>query len=440
MPLQWIDGDVFIKPVNRLRAVVRPPGSKSLTNRYLTCAALADGVSRLQNAAPADDVARMAAVLTGVGIENTREFRTNTLTVRGAAGQIPATEAALDIHHAGTAMRFATALLSTGHGEYRLDGSERMRQRPIGQLVDVLRQLGARIEYTDNENCPPLIIHAAGLAGGTAHMARTPSSQFVSALLMVAPYAGQDVMLELDEPPPSRPYVDMTIEVMRSMGVEVVEDQGTRFIVAASQRYRGGNYEIEPDASGATYFWAAAAATGGRVRVSGLSRSSRQGDAAFVDVLEAMGCQVVSGRDFIEVAGPDDRSLRGVNVDLNAMPDTVQTLAVLALFASDKTEIRNVANLRLKETDRLNALASELARLGARVDVHRDGLTIFPPEELNPAEIETYDDHRMAMSFSIAALMTKGVVIKNGACVDKSFPGYFDVLTDAVRQSRNGSL
>lgn len=429
---EWIDGDVHFLAAARVDAHVRLPGSKSLTNRFLTCAALADGATTLLHASPSDDTQRMMEGLDALGVAIARDATRNTLRIRGVGGNPFATEALLDVHHAGTAMRFLTAICCLGYGRFRLDGSPRMRRRPIRELVDALRRLGAAIQYLKEEGYPPIEIEAAGLQGGEVTFVAPPSSQFLSALLLVAPYARGDVMVAVDELLPSRPYLDMTLHVMRQHGVEVVEDGQNRFVVAASQRYQSGSYTIEPDASGATYFWAAAAVTGGRVRVEGLGKDSTQGDCGFVEILEQMGCKVTRGADFTEVEGPQDHVLRAVNVDLNAMPDTVQTLAVLALYARGKTEIRNVANLRIKETDRLAALTSELTRLGAKIDVHREGLTIFPPDEVVAAQIETHDDHRMAMSFAVAGLATPGIVIKDAEVVGKSFPGFFEILEGAV--------
>ena len=282
--------------------------------------------------------------------------------------------------------------------------------------------------YGGVEGYPPVTVLARGLTGGEVRFDRPVSSQFVSALLMVAPYAAQDVYISLAGPLPSEPYVAMTEHVMRSMGVELVQAERRRFVIPAGQRYRGGEYSIEPDASAATYFWAAAAVTGGCVRIEGLRRDSVQGDVGFVDILARMGCTVGAGPDYLEVAGPTDGRLRGVDVDLNAMPDTVQTLAVVALFAEGPTRIRNVANLRIKETDRIAALASELRRLGARVDEWEDGLSIWPPPKATSASIETYRDHRMAMSLAVAGLRVDGLRICGADCVSKSFPAFFDVL------------
>lgn len=427
MRIERIGQDVRVSPDGPLSGEVWVPGSKSLTQRMMICAALADGMSTLQGALLADDTRAMADGLRALGVSVRLIEERSEIEIEGCRGHIRADQADLNTGPAGTAMRFLTALACLGHGLRRIDGSQRMRQRPIGALVDALHELGAEIGYEQQPGYPPLTFMAHGLTGGEVVLDSPQSSQFVSAILMAAPYAARDVMIRVDGPLPSRPYVDLTLDAMRSFGVEILEANG-RFIVPSSQRYVGGSKTIEPDASSATYFFAAAAVTGGQVRVPGLTRSSRQGDVSFVDVLERMGCQVEQSDDYLEVRGPPPGELTGVTVDLNAMPDTVQTLAVAALFAKGPTEIRNVANLRLKETDRLAALAAELARLDAKVDLHDDGLTVYPPQRISPAEIHTYDDHRMAMSFAIAGLVSETIVIKDAGCVSKSFPRFFDEL------------
>ena len=421
--------DVRVHPVGPVDAVVQPPGSKSLTNRYLLCAALADGKSTLRGASLSDDALRMIEGLRRLGIHVELREDANVIDIHGCRGHIPATDAEIDAGNAGTAMRFLTALAGLGHGRYRLDGSPRMRERPIGELVGALQQLGAPLGYDCAEGYPPLTMVACGLGGGEVVFKSPPSSQFISALLMVAPYATRDVLIRIDGEVISRPYIDMTIEVMRSLGVEVLaSDNADRLVVASTQRYAAKEITIEPDASAATYFWAAAAITGGRVRVTGLTRRSKQGDVGFVDVLARMGCEIEEGDAYLGIQGPPPGKLRGIDVDLNAMPDTAQTLAVVALFADGPTRIRSVANLRIKETDRLAALESELMRLGARVEMTDEDLTITPPEKITPATIETYDDHRMVMSFSLAGLVAEGIVIKNVDCVSKSFPAFFETL------------
>lgn len=419
---------VRMHPAGPLCGAVRPPGSKSLTNRYLLCAALADGTSTLRDSSLSDDADAMLAGLHALGIHTESRTDRPELTIVGCRGHLPAEDAEINVGHAGTAMRFLTALCTLGYGRYVVDGSARMRERPIGPLVHGLQALGAHVGYDLSDGFPPVHVLARGLAGGEVLFHEPPSSQFLSAILMVAPYAQRDVMMRVEGLLVSRPYVQMTTDVMRSMGVELVEGPHGEFIVPAFQRYRAAEYTIEPDASAATYLWTAAAITGGRVRVPGLTRASRQGDARFVDVLARMGCTVHEDGEGLEVTAPADGPLRGLDIDLNDMPDTVPTLAVAALFAAGPTAIHHVANLRIKETDRLAALATELRRLGAQVDERPDGLTIHPPATIRPAPVRTYEDHRMAMSFALAGLVTPGIVIEDAACVSKSFPGYFDAL------------
>ncbi len=415
------------KPID---ACVQLPGSKSLTNRALIAAAMADGTSLLQGLLLSEDTRLMVDVLGTLGVTITIDEVECMAEVTGCRGELPVSDANLSCGNAGTVMRFCTALVATGVGCFELHGVARMHERPIGALVDVLRALGAGIEYAGVDGYPPLVVHANGLHGGRVALSSPPSSQFVSALLLAAPYASRDVLVEVTGDVPSVPYLRMTTAVMDAFSVPVVEqyeEGGARFIVAAPQRYCGTTYRIDPDASNATYFLAAPGIAGGSVRVDGLGTSSVQGDVCFVDVLERMGCRVERAGDSLCVAGPaDGERLRGIDVDLNDMPDTVQTLAVLALFAEGPTMIRNVANLRVKETDRLAALTCELSKLGASVEEFDDGIRISPPAEITPATIETYDDHRMAMSFALVGLKVPGVVINNPSCCGKTFPDFFE--------------
>lgn len=426
--------DIRISPVGPFDAVVRPPGSKSLTQRALICAALADGVSHIRGGLPADDTCVMLNALRQAGVSIIDdEGDHGDLIVTGSRGHPDVDGLDLNVSDAGTAMRFLTAFVCLGYGTARIDGSTRMRERPIGPLVDALHALGAGIGYDGDEGFPPLTVVARGLDGGRVDFDRPPSSQYISALLMTAPYARSDVLIHINGQLVSRPYVEMTIDTMRAMGVEVLEsDDGRRFIVPVTQRYQSREIDIEPDASSATYFLAAAAVTGGRVRIEGLGRNSRQGDVRFAELLARMGAVVDLRDDSITLAGPGAGGLRGVDDSLSDMPDSVQTLAVVALFADGPTRIRDVANLRIKETDRLAALSAELTRLGAAVDLHEDGLTIFPPKRIGPAAIATYGDHRMAMSFAIAGLAADGIVIRDAGVVSKSFPTFFAELQRAT--------
>lgn len=420
-----------------LDAVVRVPGSKSITNRALVIAALAHGRSRLTGALFADDTLHMIDALGRLGIRVTTDRDSGTIDIVGCDGHIPSSEAELYCGNSGTTMRFCTGLCALGFGEYVLDGMARMRERPILALAQALQALGTLVEYMGREGYPPLRVHARGLRGGEVRFDSPPSSQLVSALLMAAPYARSDVMIEVWGQLVSEPYVHMTLAVMEAFGVTVLDRHGAdtaRYVVAAPQRYVGREYAIEPDASNSSYFLAAPAVAGGSVTVEGLGTASVQGDAHFVDVLERMGCRIERGTQRLTVHGPPaGEQLRGIDVDLNHMPDMVQTLAVVALFANGPTHIRNVANLRLKETDRLAALARELGKMGAEVTVESDGLTIQPPIKAVPAQVETYDDHRMAMSFALASLRLDGIVIAEPGCVNKTFPDFFDRWQALVR-------
>lgn len=407
-----------------LDTTVHVPGSKSLTNRALLLASLASGETRLTNALFSDDSLYCAKALQALGFDIGLDAARHEMTIAGRGGTIPAQEAELFIGNAGTVERFLTAFLTLGQGTYLLDGNARMRERPIADLVSALAQLGARIETT--HGCPPLRIYASGLAGGGATLGGEISSQFLSALLMVAPYAKQPVEIKLTTRLNSRPYVDLTLAVMHEFGVEVERNGYESFLVQPARYQHKDSYTIESDASAASYFFAAPAICGGTVRVNGITRLSAQGDLAFLDILTQMGCAIKEGPDYIEVTGSN--SLRGVYADLRDSPDTAQTLAVIAPFASTPTHIRGIASARLKETDRVHATCTELGRLGVPVEEHADGMTIYPCAAIQPASIRTYDDHRMAMAFSLIALRIGGIVIENPECVSKTFPRYFETL------------
>jgi 3-phosphoshikimate 1-carboxyvinyltransferase len=414
-----------IIPVDHsLNAVIRVPGSKSLTNRTLLIAALASGTTRITNALFSDDSRYFARALKTLGFDVQLDEVNPEMTVTGLGGRIPSKKAELFIGNAGTAARFLSAFLTLGHGEYILDGDPRMRERPIGDLIDSLQQLGAELKATGN--CPPVEIFAKGLPGGKAKIAGNISSQFLSALLMVSPYAKFPVEIEVTTELNSKPYVDMTIASMKDFGVEIEHHGYERFIIQPSSFSPLSSYSIESDASAASYFFAASAICGGTVRVENISRKSKQGDIAFLDILEQMGCIIQEGENFIEVTGAQD--LPGIDVDMRDIPDTAQTLAVIAPFASSPIRVRGIASARLKETDRVHATCTELRRLGVRAEEYEDGMTIYPCDEIQPAYIQTYNDHRMAMAFSLIGLRAPGVTIENPACVSKTFPNYFEVL------------
>jgi 3-phosphoshikimate 1-carboxyvinyltransferase len=407
-----------------LSATIRVPGSKSLTNRALLIAALASGTTRISNALFSDDSRHFANALKTLGFNVRLDEVNSEMTVTGLGGRIPSSKAELFIGNAGTAARFLSAFLTLGNGEYILDGEPRMRERPIGDLIHALHQLGVELEGTNH--CPPVQIFAKGLPGGKTKIAGNISSQFLSALLMIAPYAKSPVEIEVTTELNSKPYVDMTISIMQDFGVEIERQGYERFVIRPASYFPLSSYSIESDASAASYFFAAPAICGGTVRVENISRNSRQGDIAFLDILGQMGCTVKEDDHSIEVAGTG--SLKGVDTDMCDIPDTAQTLAAIAPFASSPTRIRGIASARVKETDRVHATCSELIRLGVRVDEHEDGMTIYPCDEIRPAAIQTYDDHRMAMAFSLIGLRLDGISIENPACVSKTFPKFFEVL------------
>ena len=423
---------VEIKPITgKIHATVSVPGSKSYTNRALITAALADGKSIITNGLFSDDTEYMASSLNILGIPVEEDKKNNAFIVQGKGGIIPGRQANLFVGNAGTAMRFLTAMLTLGEGVYEVDGVARMRERPIRDLLDGLRQLGADAASKLNNGCPPVIIRAHGLPGGSATVKGDLSSQYFSALLMTAPYAIKDVVIEVSGDLVSKGYVDMTIALMHQFGVKVENDHYKAFFIKSGQRYQAMNYEVEGDASAASYFFAAAAITGGKVRVLGIGSDSLQGDIHFVDVLKRMGCKVTMGSNGIEVQGCN---LRGVDVDMGDMPDVVQTLAAVAVFADGKTRVRNVKNMRIKETDRIAAVVKELRRMGISAVEYEDGFEIEPAAP-KPAEIETYDDHRMAMSFALVGLRALCISIKHPECVSKTFPDYFQRL-DALRDGQ----
>jgi 3-phosphoshikimate 1-carboxyvinyltransferase len=411
-------------------AVVSVPGSKSITNRALLLAALASGDSLLSGVLFSDDSHWFIDGLRRLGVMVWEDSARAEVLVRGAGGGPPAGAANLWVELAGTAARFLLAYAALGHGRYTLDGNARMRQRPMADLLATLNKLGADCTSSGAYGGLPVVVAGGGLRGGHAGLAGDKTSQFLSALLMVAPYAEQDVELFLTSPLAATPFIDITVRMMADFGVHAERTNYEHFRAAAGQRYHALDYQIEPDASNASYFFAAAALTGGRVRVEGLGRQSIQGDIRLLDVLERMGCEVRSGERWIEVQGPSQ--LHGVDLDLSTLPDMAITVALLAPFADRPTTIRNVALIRHHETDRIAATTAELQKLGVAVEEHADGMTIHPGWE-RAAEIDTHHDHRMAMGFAVAGLKIPGLRIAGAECVAKTFPDFFTRFAEMMQ-------
>ncbi len=429
-PRRWPQA-LTIEPFSRAQGEVRLPGSKSISNRALLLAALASGTTELQRLLEADDTRVMIAALRALGVAI--HLDDESATIVGCNGSFPARDGELHLGNSGTSMRSLTAALAFAGGRYRLDGVARMRERPIGELVDALNALGARISYVGKHGYPPLQIEPAALAvRDSVEIKGDVSSQFVSGLLMAAPLVAPPTGLCVQVPGTliSQPYVALTLALMQRFGVEV-ERAGQQFVAPRAGYRSPGTYAIEGDASSASYFLALGAVAGGPVRTVGAGSASVQGDVAFANLLERMGAKVQWGRDWIEVRAGS--TLRAVDADVSAIPDAAMTAAVAALFAQGRTVLRGIGPWRLKETDRIAAMATELGKLGADVDSGPDWLSIHAPAALGEATIDTYDDHRIAMCFSLAAAGGAPVHIRDPQCVEKTFPGYFDELARLTR-------
>ncbi len=416
-----------LAPIGKVNGVVNLPGSKSISNRALLLAALAEGQTTLTNLLDSDDIRHMLNALSALGVNYSLSADKTECVVEGRAGPL-ATGQSLELFlgNAGTAMRPLAAALCLGQGQFELTGEPRMEERPIGSLVDSMRQVGAQITYLKNEGFPPLRIEASQLKGGAVSIDGSVSSQFLTAFLMIAPMLAEQTVIEIEGDLVSKPYIDITLALMARFGVSVENQNYQRFVVDGGQRYRSpGRFMVEGDASSASYFLAAAAIKGGEIKVTGVGRTAVQGDKLFADVLAAMGAEIEWGDEYIIAR---QGALQGIDMDLNHIPDAAMTIATAALFANGSTRIRNVYNWRVKETDRLAAMATELRKVGAAVEEGHDFIVIHPPEKLRHAEIETYNDHRMAMCFSLVALSDTPVTILDPKCTSKTFPDYFDKL------------
>jgi 3-phosphoshikimate 1-carboxyvinyltransferase len=428
-----------LEPLDRAAGTVRLPGSKSISNRVLLLAALAQGRTQIRDLLASDDVERMLEALSQLGVKITRE-RQDVVAVEGCSGGFPARQADLFLGNAGTAFRPLTAALAMCGGHYKLSGVPRMHERPIGDLVDALRGLGADIRYLGNEGYPPLEIRPATLGSGAKVQVRGDvSSQFLTALLIALPLAGRQITIEVVGELISKPYIDITLNLMTRFGVKIERDGWSSFTIPAHSRLVSpGDVFVEGDASGASYFLAAGAIGGGPVRVEGVGSSSIQGDVGFANALARMGARIDMHENWIEAASPLDGRLRAFDLDLNAIPDAAMTLAVVALFADGTSRLRNIGSWRVKETDRIAAMATELRKLGAQVEEGPDFLTVVPPPGsrlTNGAAIDTYDDHRIAMCFSLAALGSVAVRINEPKCVAKTFPDYFERFAEVTWNS-----
>lgn len=420
-----------LQPIRSVGGQIQLPGSKSLSNRVLLLSALAQGDTEVSNLLDSDDTRHMIAALRSLGTSLQLSEDGTHCSVQGLGGPFPVRDADLYLGASGTDIRLLCSAVCLGQGVFTLTGEPRMAERPIKDLVEALTVLGASIEYLQEEGFPPLRIHASGLAGPRVSIRGNISSQYLTSLLSAAPMSCQKLRIDVDGELVSKPYIDLTLDVMRRFGVPVRNEDYRTFLVPEVAGYRSpGNALVEGDASSATYFLSAAAIKGGTVRVNGVGADSVQGDIKHADILEQMGAVVRRGPDWIEVSAGQ---LRGIDVDLNHMPDAAMTVAATALFADGKTVIRNIYNWRVKETDRLAAMASELRKVGALVVEGRDYLEITPPSRIQPAAIDTYNDHRIAMCFSLAALGDAEITINNPGCVSKTFPDYFEKFETITR-------
>ncbi|MFZ5573006.1 MAG: 3-phosphoshikimate 1-carboxyvinyltransferase [Thermodesulfobacteriota bacterium] len=411
-----------IKTQKIRNATVSVPGSKSYTHRLLIATALSDGPCSVDNILRSEDTLLTLNALRKMGV--VIEETSSLLKVRGTNGCLRHSEPEIYLANSGTSMRLLTAVAALGSGVCTLTGTKRMEERPIQDLLEAMAQIGVLARSIHGTGCPPVEIHGGTVSGGTVAIQCHVSSQYLSALLLIGPYTRKGLDITVTRGPVSRPYIDMTIDIMSRLGVEVKREGDIRYQVTGGGCYRHGDYMVEPDASHAGYFWAAAAITGASIKVRGITLSSCQGDVRFVTVLEKMGCRIDYEKDGIVVTG---RSLSGIEVDMADMPDVVPTLAVVAAFAEGKTVITNVAHLKEKESDRLGSVACELLKMGIQASATESGLVIQGGRPRS-AEIETYHDHRMAMSFALAGLVTPGIRILDEMCVEKSFPDFWEVF------------
>jgi 3-phosphoshikimate 1-carboxyvinyltransferase len=413
---------IEITPQKIKNCEVTVPGSKSYTHRILIAAALSDGICTIHNGLKSEDTLLTLGALRQMGIPI--DVTDDIFVVHGAKGAFKPCMDSIYLGNSGTSMRLLTAVAALGKGGYTLTGTQRMGERPIQDLLDGLNQIGVKARSVNDNGCPPVEIKGGNVPGGSIDLKCGVSSQFLSALLLISPCTKKGIQINITQGPVSRPYVDMTVDVMKEFGVEVHRDGYHRFKVSGGQTYRAGSYVVEPDCSQAGYFWAAAAISGAKIKVKGITRKTRQGDVRFTELLEKMGCTILYETDGIAVSG---RPLSAITADMADMPDMVPTLAVVASFAKGTTVIQNVAHLKEKESDRLGSVVQELSKIGIQASCSHSGMMITGGSP-HGSEIDTYGDHRMAMSFSLVGLKVSGIIIKDEMCVEKSFPNFWEVF------------
>ena len=405
-------------------SIITVPGSKSYTHRMLIASALSNGKCCIYNPLKSEDTILTKCALQKMGIQIIE--KEGSFLVHGTSGSINRCEEVINLENSGTSMRLLTSVAALGTGQYILSGSNRMGERPIQDLLNSLNSLGVKARSLNNNGCPPVEIQGRKIPGGKVSIDCHVSSQFLSSLLLIAPYTVNGMEITVSKGPVSRPYIDMTIDIMERLGIDIEREGYNFFNIPGKQVYTSGEYMVEPDCSQASYFWAAAAITGTSVKVKGISLNSSQGDVRFVEILKKMGCRITYDNNGITVTGGN---LSAIEADMSDMPDIVPTLSVIAAFAKGTTRITNVAHLKEKESDRLGSVAAELKKIGICADATDDGL-IIKGGQTHGAEIDTYNDHRIAMSFAIAGLITPGIFIKNEKCVEKSFPNFWNVFME----------
>lgn len=420
---------IEITPQNHINSIVTVPGSKSCTHRIVIAAAFSDGPCRVVNPLESEDTLLTLSALNQMGIAS--EKREGYWLISGADGTLSSCSDPIYLANSGTSMRLLTAVAALGKGNYTFIGTERMHSRPISDLILGLNQIHVDAVSLNDNGCPPVAINAKGVKGGRVDLDCSLSSQYLSALLLIAPKTRKGIEIQVTHGPVSKPYIDLTIDVLKRFGITVTREGYHYYMVPGDQRYKSGTYMVEPDSSNAGYFWAAAAVTGGTVKVKDVTKASKQGDVRLAGILEDMGCRVKYDSDGIEVTGGP---LKAVDADMSEIPDMVPTLAVVAAFAEGTTHITNVAHLRVKECDRLGAVAAELSKMGVKVVSTDTGLEITGGP-MQGTTIKTYNDHRIAMSFAVAGLRVPKVFINGETCVEKSFPNFWDVFQKMTKRS-----